>query len=62
MPRFDEEDDELLSYIKEYERFIKDNRNDLRDFDEWFEDEYGDSKKKVMKPSKRGRADSGDGR
>lgn len=62
MPRFDEEDDELLSYIKEYERFIKDNRNDLRDFDEWFEDEYGGSKKKVMKPSKRGRADSGDGR
>lgn len=62
MPRFDEEDDELLSYIKEYERFIKDNRNDLRDFDEWFEDEYGESKKKVMKPSRRGKSENGDGR
>lgn len=56
MPRFNEEDDEIIDLIKEYEKFIIENRGETRDFDEWLEDEYGESRKKVMKPNRKGRA------
>lgn len=56
MPRFDEEDDEIVDLIKEYEKFIIANRGETRDFDEWLEDEYGNSRKKAMKPNRKGRA------
>jgi hypothetical protein len=55
MPRFDEEDDEIVDLLKQYERHIISDRTENRDFDEWLEDEYGTSKKKAMKPQKKGR-------
>ncbi|MEB3192519.1 MAG: hypothetical protein VKL42_19415 [Snowella sp.] len=55
MPKFDEEDDELIGLMKEYEKYAKSSHGDVEDFDEWLEEEYGKSKSKVMKPSKKGR-------
>lgn len=56
VPRFNEEDDELVSLVKEYEKYAKSSHGDVEDFDEWLETEYGQSKSKVMKPSKKGRS------
>ena len=55
MPRFDEEDDELIGLIKQYEKYVISNPGEVEDFDEWLESQYGKSKSKVMKPSKKGR-------
>lgn len=55
MPRFDEENEELVSLVREYEKYAKSSHGDVEDFDEWLELEYGKSKSKVMKPSKKGR-------
>lgn len=53
--RFDEEDDELVGLVKEYEKYAKSSHGDVEDFDEWLEMEYGKSKSKVIKPAKKGR-------
>jgi hypothetical protein len=55
VPRFDEEDDELVGLVKEYEKYAKSSHGSVEDFDEWLELEYGKSKSKVMKPSKKNR-------
>lgn len=55
MPRFNEEDEELVSLIKEYEKYVRSTSGNVEDFDEWLEVQYGKSKSKVMKPSKKGR-------
>lgn len=52
MKRFDEEDEEYVELVKEYERFIRDHRYDRVDFDEWLEDYYGESRKRVIKPKR----------
>ena len=51
MPRFNEEDEELVSLIKEYEKYVRSTPGNVEDFDEWLELQYGKSKSKVMKPS-----------
>lgn len=55
MPRFNEEDEELIGLVKEYEKYAKSSHGDVEDFDEWLETEYGKSKSKVMKPSVKNR-------
>ena len=55
MPRFDEEDEELVGLVREYEKYAKSSPGSVEDFDEWLEMEYGKSKSKVMKPSKKTR-------
>jgi len=55
MPRFNEEDEELVSLIKEYEKYVRSTLGNVEDFDEWLELQYGKSKSKVMKPSKKSR-------
>lgn len=56
MPRFDEEDNELIDMMREYEKYARSSHGEIEDFDEWLETEYGKSKSKVMKPSKKGRS------
>jgi len=46
---FDENDDEYLELLAEYENYIKKTAGAYEDFDEWLEIEYGGSRKKVMK-------------
>ena len=55
MPRFNEEDEELVSLIKEYEKYVRSTLGNVEDFDEWLELQYGKSRSTVMKPSKKGR-------
>ena len=55
MPKFDEEDDELISLIKQYEKYVISKHGEVEDFDEWLESVYGNSRSKVMKPSKKGK-------
>lgn len=52
-------DDELeyKELLAEYERYIRMSPGAYEDFDEWLEIEYGSSKAKVYKPSKRNRKD-----
>jgi hypothetical protein len=52
MPKFDEEDDEYVELVKEYERFIKDHPGYRADFYDWLDDNYGDSRKRVLKPKR----------
>lgn len=52
MPKFDEEDEEYVELIKEYERFIKDHPGYRVDFYDWLDDNYGDSRKRVLKPKR----------
>lgn len=49
--RFDEDDDEYIELLKEYERYIRDTPGAYEDFDEWLEIEYGSAKKKTHKHS-----------
>ena len=49
--RFDEDDDEYVELLKEYERYIQKTPGAYEDFDEWLELEYGNSKKKTHKHS-----------
>lgn len=55
MPKFDEENDELVGLIKQYEKYVIGQLGEVEDFDDWLESEYGNSKSKVMKPSKKGK-------
>ena len=55
MPKFDEEDDELIDLLKEYERYVRTCSGEVQDFDEWVQDAYGRNRSKVMKPSKKGK-------
>jgi hypothetical protein len=41
--------------IKQYEKYVISKQGEVEDFDEWLESQYGKSKSKVMKPSKKGR-------
>lgn len=50
---FDEDDEEYIELLKEYERYIRDTPGAYEDFDEWLEIEYGDSKRKTHKRSSR---------
>jgi len=51
--KFDEDDDEYIELLKEYERYIRITPGAYEDFDEWLELEYYGSKKKVHKKTKR---------
>jgi len=54
--QFDEDDDEYVELIKEYERYIRDTPGAYEDFDEWLELEYYGTKKAKKihkKPTKR---------
>lgn len=55
MPRFDEEDEEYVELVKEYERYIKGHADDPEDFAEWLEENYGESRKRVLKPKRNNR-------
>lgn len=47
--KFDEDDDEYLELLSEYENYIRKTPGAYEDFDEWLEIEYGGSRKKVIK-------------
>lgn len=47
--RFNEDDDEYLEFLAEYERYVQKSVGTYEDFDEWFEIEYGRSKRKALK-------------
>jgi len=51
--QFDEDDEEYVELIKEYERYIRDTPGTYEDFDEWLElEHYGTKKgKKIHKKS-----------
>lgn len=49
--RFDEDDDEYVELLGEYERYIQKTPGAYEDFDEWLELEYGESRKKIHKHS-----------
>lgn len=55
--QFDEDDEDYLELLKEYERYILDTPGAYEDFDEWLELEYFDKKKakKVHKRTQRRR-------
>ena len=55
--QFDEDDDEYIELLKEYERYIRVTPGAYEDFDEWLELEYLGTKKgkKVHKKNKRNR-------
>ena len=53
MSHFDEEDDELVDFLREYERYARSATGPIDHFDDWLEDNYGNSRKKVLKPSKK---------
>jgi hypothetical protein len=46
---FDENDDEYVELLSEYEQYIRRTPGAYEDFDEWLEVEYGGSRKKVIK-------------
>lgn len=52
---FDQDDDEYLELLSEYERYVKLSPGAYEDFDDWLELEYGQSKKKVIKRTPRKR-------
>lgn len=53
--QFNEDDDEYVELLKEYERYIRDTPGAYEDFDEWLELEFFDTKKgkKVHKKNQR---------
>jgi hypothetical protein len=53
MGKFDEDDDEIIDLIKEYERYVRSSPKEVVDFDEWLETKYGGLRKKAYKPNKR---------
>lgn len=55
--QFDEDDEEYIELLKEYERYIRDTHGAYEDFDEWLELEYYGTKKgkRVHKKSKKPR-------
>jgi len=50
---FDQDDDEYIELLSEYERYVKSSPGAYEDFDDWLELEYGQSKKKVIKRTRR---------
>lgn len=52
--RFDEDDDEYLELLAEYERYIRMSPGAYEDFEDWLDFTYGDGrKKKAIKRSRR---------
>jgi hypothetical protein len=51
--RFDQDDDEYLELLAEYERYVQKSVGTYEDFDEWFEIEYGRIRKKALKRNTR---------
>ena len=52
--RFDEDDDEYLELLAEYERYIRMSPGAYEDFEDWLDLAYGDGrKKKAIKRSRR---------
>ena len=49
MPRFDDQNEDYLELIKEYERYVIEHQGVIEDFDEWLELEYGQSRSKLSK-------------
>jgi hypothetical protein len=47
--RFDENNEEYLSLLSQYERYVQHSVGTYEDFDDWLEISYGSSKKKVLK-------------
>lgn len=60
--QFDEDDEEYIELLKEYEKYVRDTRGAIDDFDDWLEYEYGANKKKknVMRKSDRTHRYKGD--
>lgn len=50
---FDQDDYEYRELLSEYERYIKFSPGAYEDFDDWLEIEYGHSKKKIIKRTRR---------
>lgn len=50
--RFNEDDQEYLELLSEYERYIRDTPGAYEDFDEWLELEHSGSRKKTYKPKR----------
>lgn len=51
-----EDDEEYVELTKEYERYMRGNPGSYEDFDEWFEIEYGQSRKKTVKHPRKKRS------
>jgi hypothetical protein len=51
--RYDQDDDEYLELLAEYERYVQKSHGAYEDFDEWLEIEYGNMKKKALKRNTR---------
>lgn len=50
---YDHDDYEYLELLSEYERYIKMSPGAYEDFDDWLELEYGQSKRKIIKRTRR---------
>jgi hypothetical protein len=51
--RYDQDDDEYLELLAEYERYVQKSHGAYEDFDEWLEIEYGNMRKKALKRNTR---------
>jgi hypothetical protein len=47
--RFDENNEEYLSLLSQYERYVQQSVGTYEDFDDWLEMSYGSSRKKALK-------------
>lgn len=56
---FDQDDDEYLELLAEYERYVQKSHGAYEDFDEWLEVEYGSMKKKAIKRTRRKNKEAG---
>ena len=60
MPRFDGEDEEIVDFLREYERYARNTTGSVDDFSDWLEDNYGNSRKKTINSPKRRKAGDGE--
>lgn len=56
--KFNEDDDEYLELLGQYERYLQQSPGAYEDFDEWMEITYGNSKRKALKRNVRRNKDS----
>ena len=55
--RFDENNEEYLSLLSQYERYVQQSVGTYEDFDDWLEMSYGSSRKKALKRSTKNHKD-----
>lgn len=58
--RFDQDDDEYLELLSQYERYVQQSPGTYEDFDEWLEITYGSSRRKALKRNVRRPRDGGE--